>query len=269
MPSPNWLRSPRAAEPEHHESDHSVEPVRTHRARTVVDAARLHRARDRSERGLTLVEGPDLLNDVVSAGAVVREVFALEGTSTDATPVDHRALQRLAGTKSPRGPVAVVEIPIEWLDRTRNLVVSVGVSDPGNVGTIIRTAASFDWGFAYMEGTADPWSPKTIRAGAGGQFQTPVARIGTLADMGEWSTVATVARGGEPHVDVGSRPVALLIGEEARGLPDWMVEGADFRLTIPTPGPTESLNAAVAAAIAIYELSDGPSQGSGQNAAGV
>jgi TrmH family RNA methyltransferase len=242
-----------------------MEPVRTHRAKTVVDAARLHRARDRSERGLTLVEGPDLLRDVTSAGAVVREVFALEGTVADATPVDHRALERLAGTKTPRGPVAVVEIPVEWLDRTRNLVVSVGVSDPGNVGTIIRTAAAFGWGFAYMEGSADPWSPKTIRAGAGGQFQTPVAHIGSLADIREWPTVAAVVREGEPPASVTKRPVALLIGEEAHGLPDWLVEGADFRLTIPTPGPTESLNAAVAAAIAIYELTGATSKGSGQS----
>lgn len=242
-----------------------MDPVRTHRARTVVEAARLHNARDRSERGLTLVEGPDLLEDVLAAGAVVREVFALEGAFADSTPVDHRALQRLAGTKSPRGPVAVVEIPGEGLDRNRNLVVSVGVSDPGNVGTIIRTAAAFGWGFGYMEGSADPWSPKTIRAGAGGQFQTPVARIGSLADIGEWATVATVVTGGKTHVDTGPRPAALLIGEEAHGLADWMVDQADFCLTIPTPGPTESLNAAVAAAIAIYELS----RGSGQDASGV
>jgi len=242
-----------------------VEPVRTHRARSVVEAARLHRSRDRSERGLTLVEGPDLLTDVIDAGATVREVFALEGDTPDAIPVDRRALERLAGTKSPRGPVAVVAIPVEWLDRSRNLVVSVGVSDPGNVGTIIRTAAAFGWGFAYMEGSADPWSPKTIRAGAGGQFQTPVARLGSLADIGEWATVATTVRDGGPASLVSRRPVALLIGEEAHGLPEWMVARADFRLTIPTPGPTESLNAAVAAAIAIYELSSDPGGGSGDD----
>jgi TrmH family RNA methyltransferase len=246
-----------------------VEPLRTHRAKTVVDAARLHRARDRSERGLTLVEGPDLLADVVAAGAVVRQVFALEGQATNWTPVDRRALQRLAGTKSPRGPIAVVEIPAESLDRNRDLVVSVGVSDPGNVGTIIRTAASFGWGFAYMEGSADPWSPKTIRAGAAGQFQTPVAHVESLADLGEWSLVATVTKGGESHVDPRSRPVALLIGEEANGLPDSMVKGSDFRLTIPTPGPTESLNAAVAAAIAMYQLSLGQPDGSGHQAGRV
>lgn len=223
-----------------------------------MEAARLHRARDRSERGLTLVEGPQLLDDVIAAGAVVRQVFAVEGSGpANATPVDRRGLDRLAGTKSPRGPVAVVEIRVEHLDRARNLLVAVGVSDPGNVGAMIRTAASFGWGFAHMEGSADPWSPKAIRAGAGGQFQTPVSSLDSLRDLGEWTKVATVVRGGDPVIDVGSRPIALLIGAEAHGLADTLVVQADCLLTIPTPGSTESLNAAVAAGIAVYELSKG------------
>ncbi len=241
-----------------------MEPVRTHRAKSVVEAARLHRVKDRRERGLTLVEGPQLLADVVAAGAVVRTIFGLEGAA-GVTLVDQRALERLAGTKSPRGPVAVVEIPTEWLDRDRNLVVSAGVSDPGNVGTVVRTAAAFGWGFAYLSGSADPWGPKTIRAGAGGQFQTPVARITSIDELTGWSTVATVAHDGDGFDDVAERPVAVLVGEEASGLEQSMIDAADHRLTIPTPGPTESLNAAVAAAIAIHELS----KGSGDHSAGV
>jgi RNA methyltransferase, TrmH family len=237
-----------------------MEPARTHRAKTVLDAARLHRARDRRERGLTLVEGPDLVADVIRAGGVIRETFGVD-PGEGVTLVDERALQRLAGTKSPRGPVAVVEIPPEWLDRSRSLLVSIGVSDPGNVGTMVRTAAAFGWGFAYMEGSADPWSPKTIRAGAGGQFQTPVARIGSASELGEWTTVATVVRDGDPPDAITFRPVAVLIGEEAHGLPPRVVASADQRMTISTPGPTESLNAGVAAGIAIYELSKGSSQG--------
>jgi RNA methyltransferase, TrmH family len=238
-----------------------MEPVRTHRAKTVVDAARLHRARDRKARGLTLVEGPDLLKDVIRAGGIVREVFGVDSGEDGMTLVDDRALERLAGTKSPRGPVAVVEIPKEWLDRTRDLLVSVGVSDPGNVGTMIRTAAAFGWGYAYMAGAADPWAPKTIRAGAGGQFQTSVAHIGSLAEVSEWTTVATVVRDGDPLSAITPRPVALLIGEEAQGLPPRVIQSVEHRITIPTTGPTESLNAAVAAGIAIYELSRLSGQG--------
>lgn len=184
-------------------------------------------------------------------------------TGLTPTLVDRRAMERLAGTKNPQGPVAVIETPTEWLDRDSHLLVSVGVSDPGNVGTMIRTAAAFGWGFAYMEGTADPWSPKTIRAGAGGQFQTAVSRIGSLAELAEWCIVATVVRGGESFDTVVDRPVALLIGEEANGLEQWAVEAAARAVTITTPGPTESLNAAVAAAIAIHELSKRSGQSAG------
>lgn len=242
-----------------------MEPVLTHRAKSVVDAARLHRARDRRDRGLTLVEGPRLIADVVAAGAVVRETYGFQPDDSGVIPVDERALARLSGTKSPRGPVAVVEIPVEWLDGSRDLLVSVGVSDPGNVGTMIRTAAAFGWGFAYMEGSADPWAPKTIRAGGGGQFQTPVARVGSLGELAEWVTVAAVVRDGVAPDEIITRPVALLIGEEAHGLEPWVVDAADNRLTIPTPGQTESLNAAVAAGIALYELTKRPATGSGQS----
>ena len=233
-----------------------MEPVRSHRAKSVVEASRLHRARERRARGLTLVEGPDVLCDVVEAGAEVFETFGVDpAEGSGIVPVDQRALERLAGTKSPRGPVAVVQIPTEWLDRDRSLLVSVGVSDPGNVGTMIRTAAAFGWGFAYTEGSADPWSPKTIRAGAGGQFQTPVAKVGSISELGEWELIATVVQDGEPPESMPGGRVALLIGEEAHGLPDTVIGVARHRMTIPTPGPSESLNAAIAAGIAVYALS--------------
>lgn len=247
-----------------------MEPVRTHRAKSVVEAARLHRARDRKVRGLTLVEGPDLLHDVIAAGARVVEVFSTQDADGDPAPgaalptiVDHRALSRLAGTKSPRGPVAVVKIPTERLDRSQNLLVSIGVSDPGNVGTMVRTAASFGWGFAYTEGSADPWSPKTIRAGAGGQFQTAVSRIGSMSELGDWETVAMVARDGRPPESMPEGMLAVLVGEEAHGLPEQVVRASGQRMTIPTPGSTESLNAAVAAGIAVYALSRGSEDSTG------
>lgn len=242
-----------------------MEPVRTHRAKSVVEAARLHRARDRRERGLTLVEGPELIEDVAAAGAKVVELFGIDPPSgSGVVAVDRRALDRLAGTKSPRGPVAIVEIPTEWLDPSRHLLVSVGVSDPGNLGTMIRTAAAFGWGFAYTEGSADPWSPKTIRAGAGGQFQTPIARIGSVAELTEWGTIATVPRGGPPPESIPDGRYAVLIGEEAHGLPQGTVAAAEYRVTIPTPGPTESLNAAVAAGIVLYAISHGSGEFPGE-----
>jgi TrmH family RNA methyltransferase len=242
-----------------------MEPVRSHRNKIVVDAARLHRARVRSNRGQTLIEGRHLLDEALASGVRIETVFSLPADHRTAslaekrglrlTRVDQAALGRLAGTETPRGPVAIVAIPEAALDRKANLLVAWGLADPGNVGTMVRLAAAYEWGFAHTRGTADPWSPKSLRAGAGGQFQTGVSAIGGLEELEGWTTVATMVGGGVDVETVGEGPFALLIGEEASGLARDIVTGADHVVSITTPGPTESLNAASAASILVHELS--------------
>ncbi|MEE8407350.1 MAG: RNA methyltransferase [Acidimicrobiia bacterium] len=242
-----------------------MEPVRNHRNEFVVEAARLHRARYRKERRQTILEGPNLLVEALHAGVMVDTVFSLPTDDTTASLcadhslalllVDERALGRMAGTDTPRGPVAVIDIPEDSLPTGRNVVVSVGVSDPGNVGTLLRTAAAFCWSYAYTVGSADPWAPKALRAGAGGQFHTTVMRIDDLDPLEAWKTVATVVEGGIGPDQIDGSPLAVLVGEEAAGLPDEVVAKAIWRVTIPMSGSTESLNASVAAGIVVYELS--------------
>lgn len=240
-------------------------PVRNRRNKIVVDAARLHRSRARRERGQTLIEGPHLLEEAVRAGASIDTVFAFE-EDTDSrkmaeahglrlTVVDAGALSLLAGTETPRGPLAVVSISESDLRPERDLLVGWGLTDPGNVGTLIRTAAAFGWGYGYGPGSADPWSPKALRSGTGGQFQTTITRIRNLEALDDWHLVAAVVEGGSPVRRPTTGRVAVLIGEEATGLPVEVVERAELHVTIPTPGPTESLNAASAGAILVYEMS--------------
>jgi TrmH family RNA methyltransferase len=241
-----------------------MEPVRTHRSRLVVEAARLHRARVRRRLGQTLIEGPHLLEEAVNAGVVIHRLFALPGDEVarvlageaglDLLWVDETAMGRLAGTETPRGPVAVVEILDERIDQHRDLLVSWEVSDPGNVGSLVRIAWGFDWGYAYTESSADPWSPKALRSGAGGQFRVPVARIGGLEDLESWTIMATVVAGGDEPTRPPEGPVAVLVGEESAGLPEGVAADADLRVTIPLPGLAESLNAAVAAGIVVHQL---------------
>lgn len=231
----------------------------------VADAARLNNARARRERGQTLIEGPHLLADAINAGVRVGTVFASPGDHESVlraekhglrvVAVSEAAMQRLADTRTPRGPVAVVDIPEPRPDPGLNLLVSYGVSEPGNVGALIRTSAAFGWGFAYTPGSGDPWSPKTLRAGAGGHFRTAVASVSGLDALGPWHTVATVVTGANPPDTLENGPYALLIGAEAHGLPPEVVEAARSRVTIPMPGGTESLNASVAAGILVYALS--------------
>jgi TrmH family RNA methyltransferase len=250
-----------------------MEPVRTHKSKLVVEAARLQRARVRHQRGESLIEGPHLLEEAIRAGVVIRQVFALTGDEKGALLareaglrplwVDEAALGRVAGTETPRGPVAVVEIPEETLDPNRDLLVSWGVSDPGNVGSLVRIAWGFAWGYAHTPSSADPWSPKALRAGAGGQFHVPVAGVRSIEDLESWTTVATLVAGGDEPERPGRGPVAVLVGEEASGLPDEVAAAANLRLTISMPGRADSLNAAVAAGIVVHQLAKPGDQGEG------
>jgi TrmH family RNA methyltransferase len=128
---------------------------------------------------------------------------------------------------------------------------------------MVRVAAAFGWGFAYLPGSADPWSPKAVRAGGGGQFQTPVSALDSIERLQEWVTAAAVVSGGVSPSQVPGRPIAVIIGEEAHGLDAAVIEAADHRVTIEMPGPTQSLNAAVAAGIVVHAMSAAPGHSAG------
>ncbi|HEU5112090.1 MAG TPA: RNA methyltransferase, partial [Acidimicrobiia bacterium] len=239
----------------------------SHRNPRVVEAARLNRARVRRATGKTLLEGPGLLAAALDAGVTPEVVFALpddemtgqlsERRDFELFVVESSVLRRVSGTETPRGPVAVITVPEPSRPTGGDMIVAWGLGDPGNVGTLIRTAAAFGWDFGFTEGTADPWGPKVLRAGAGGHFRlaiTPVQAVQSLEAAG-LATVAAIVSGGANPADLGSGPFALLVGEEVPGLPPDVVEQASHTVTIPMPGGMESLNAAMAAGIVVYELS--------------
>lgn len=226
-------------------------------------AVRLHRRPGRETEGETLLEGPHLLEAAVSAGVTPKRVFVAAGDSAgkelarrsggDVLLVDERTLAKLATTTTPQGPVAVIAIPDRSVPAGGRVLVAWGVSDPGNCGTLIRIAAAFGFGYLSGPGSADVWSPKVLRSAAGAHFAVRVGQVTTLDAVrsGGRAVVATVARHGAPP---GPLPdaAAVLVGSEAHGLPDEIVAAADLRVTIPTTGAVESLNAAVAGAIVAY-----------------
>lgn len=221
---------------------------------------RLHRAKERRSTGRTLLEGPYLLQAALEAGIIPELVFVAEGEplpeiATEVIPVTDAVLGAIAPTDSPRGPIAVVEIPKPEPLRAEPTLVLWEVATPGNVGTLIRSAAAFGWNVARHRG-ADPWSPKVLRAAAGTHFAVSISEVDGLAELEQagLTPVATVPDGGaEPRSIKSSEPVALLVGNEANGLPAEVIESVDLTLTIPTVG-SASLNAAVAGSIAMYEL---------------
>lgn len=210
------------------------------------------------------MEGPAFVEAAVEAGATVVELFAGPNSPDVAagpapTAVSSAVLDKIAGTKSPRGPVAVVAIPEPRRLRRHDTVVLWDVADPGNAGAIVRSAAAFGFDVAVVGTTADVWSPKSIRAAAAAQFGLPVARLGADEAVGALRTAglvtcAAVPTGGIELAAVGPEPVALIIGNEAHGLPDRVVAATDHCVTVGMSGRVESLNAAVSAGIMLYEL---------------
>jgi RNA methyltransferase, TrmH family len=243
-----------------------MEPVSSPRNPRVVAASRLRRARERRERGCTLLEGPHLFAEALTGGAHIVEVFVLAGDASilrmcrdagiDPTVVEQAVLDRLAPTESPRGPIAVMLIPpAERLTRDRLILE---VADPGNAGTLIRSAAAFGLDVGVAAGAADAWSPKTLRAAAGAHFRTRVAQPPPV-EPGIGSIASVVAGGVAPDsfADVldPARRWAVLVGSEAHGIEESTAVRADVKVTIPMPGGSESLNAAVAGSLVAYELS--------------
>jgi tRNA G18 (ribose-2'-O)-methylase SpoU len=231
----------------------------------VVEAARLHRAEERRRRHLTLLEGPHLVAEALAAGVPLAAVFVADaeragewGAVVEVTP---EALARLSSTRSPQSPVAVMEIPHHHLDPSRSLLVAWGISDPGNLGTMIRTAAAFDLDVAITSESADPWSPKVLRSAMGGHFHTNVVVVQGLEGIAA-TTVAAVVSGGSPPGSIPPGRVAILVGSEAAGLPPAVSREAGHRVTIPLAEGVESLNAATAAAILAYEARRRPAANS-------
>jgi TrmH family RNA methyltransferase len=165
---------------------------------------------------------------------------------------------------TPQPVVAVVpyvDLPLASLRGASMLVVAVDIRDPGNAGTILRSAeAAGAGGVVCCGGSVDVFNPKTVRASAGSLFHVPVVAGGSpvdvLQEVATWGVerLATVADGGRDYADVDlTRPLAFVLGNEAHGLPADLASEIDATVTIPMLGRTESLNVGMAAAVLCFE----------------
>jgi RNA methyltransferase, TrmH family len=205
----------------------------------------LAQKRKREELGLFAVEGEDL---VAAASVVGIEPIELLVAGETVDPELLASVSTLAHPARVVGVYRRADLPSEQRE------VALGlwrVGDPGNLGTLLRAADAFGAAVALSDGCADPLAPKALRASAGAVFRVPVLAW----DDTPGERVALVAHGGTPlHELALSGPVTFLLGAEREGLPADVLARADVLATIPTPGPAESLNVAVAGAIALYEL---------------
>lgn len=243
----------------------------------------LGRRRGRERRGLALAEGVRLIEEALGAGVPIRGAAvapSLEGTERgralkDAldqarvrqVTVTPDELARLADTEHPQGIVAVIE-PRRWSPADiqpavrRPVLVLDGVQDPGNVGTMLRTALGFGAaGVLSLPGTAELTNPKVIRGAMGAHFRLPCAATAEPA-LADWLGTAGVElwaadMDGAPLAGLAAAargPVAVAVGNEGAGVGAAVLARAVHRVAVPLRGPAESLNAAVAAAIILYEV---------------
>ncbi|HEX2064729.1 MAG TPA: RNA methyltransferase, partial [Acidimicrobiales bacterium] len=167
-------------------------------------------------------------------------------------------------TVTPQPVMAVVpfvDVPLEDLRHSTLLVVCVDVRDPGNAGTVLRSAeAAGADGVVFCGGSVDVYNPKTVRASSGALFHVPVVVGGDSAEVleriGEWgmARLGAVARSGRDYVEVDlAAPSALVLGNEAGGLPADLDPLLDDTVSIPMAGRSESLNVGMAAAVLCFE----------------
>ncbi len=212
---------------------------------------KLARRRARGESGRFVAEGEDLVAAAAAARWEPVTVLAAAGSGLDGVEVEGTLLAGVSSLGSGTRQIGVYES--RWAQPAGPLCVALwGVGDPGNVGTILRSALAFGAASVVVgPGCADPFGPKAVRASMGAIFSVPVARATSIDELpGE--RVALVARGGEPLTGPGGGETTLLVGAERDGLPDDVVAACDRVAHIPIA--SESLNAAMAATVALYEL---------------
>lgn len=221
-----------------------------------------------TEDGYAVAEGMHLLEEARAAGREIGAILAAESAASrypEARVISDKAFREIASTETPQGVVALVR-PLVWplenmlaadrIGKDALLMVLDGIQDPGNAGAVLRTAEAFGAsGVVFLQGTVNPYNPKCLRGSAGSVFRVPL-----LAGMDAREFLDRVslplyaamprARKLASEADLAS-PCAVVIGSEGRGVSlEIQARAEDVR--IPTSG-VESLNAAVAAGILLYE----------------
>jgi TrmH family RNA methyltransferase len=235
--------------------------------------------------GLVAIEGETLLQEALRSGLPLKTIFLSEHTRMPAgiprgvelLPLAEEVFLSAVDTQHPQGIAALLVPPIWEIEAVLSanapaplVLIAAGLQDPGNLGTLIRSAEAFGaTAVLTTPGTVSEWNQKALRASAGSVFRVPVVQI-AHADIAALKArglrlFAAVAPNPESNPESTSafpvadanltQPCALMIGNEGAGLPLELLQIADARITIPMPGRVESLNAAVAGSLLLYEAS--------------
>lgn len=231
-------------------------------------------ARQRSKADQTLLDGAHLLAAYLDAGMLPQHILLNAAASRDdeiaallqragdvpVTQLDDKLFAKLSDLKTPTGILALIEIPPSGVPvaATRFALLLEVIQDPGNLGSMLRSAAAAGCDAVFLsKGCADAWSPKVLRAAMGGHFALRIYEQQDLSSVAKafcgtlWATSLQATRS---LYDCDLRgKVAFLIGNEGAGLSADLMKLATQQITIPMPGKAESLNAAAATAICLFE----------------
>lgn len=222
---------------------------------------------ERRKTGLFVADGTKLLEEAVKYWPGLQTVILTDGVEIQVPDhvrvvrVPEDVMASISPMEAPQGALFLGKLPeqTEFVPKKGMLILD-GVQDPGNIGTILRTADAMDVPVVLLEGCADPWSWKVIRSTMGAAFRTPVVQASweeVLGKCREAGIPIGVTALSDRAVDIRSAKLsdmALVIGSEGRGVRKEVLENADHELIIPMNPHCESLNAAIAAAIVMWEI---------------
>lgn len=232
----------------------------------IKQVAELSSSSERSAHQLFVAEGLRTCATLCSSGIKLQQLFVTPPMIARAqeiaddfmiTEVTDSVMEKISQTTTPSGMLGVFHIPTPPATLQGGGVVLAQVREPGNVGTLIRSCAAFGMRTIVLIESADAWSPKVVQSSAGALGSVDIF-VMTWAELrarkADLKLCALTVRGGHKPADLKLTGSLLVIGNESQGIPaNWLAD-CEQRMTLPMPGVTESLNAAVAGSIGLYEM---------------
>lgn len=236
-----------------------ITSVQNERIKTIT---KLHSAKGRKELGLFLAEGERVLESFSRSQHTPTYVFVTAGMvaqaqqlfDTEPLLVTDAVMKKLSTATTPSGILAVFPLPKTSIKIEAGLVLS-NITDPGNMGTLIRSAAAFGSRSITIIDGCDPYAPKVVQASAGTLAQVTIVQCSwqeLVKNKKDIKLCALVVSGGSTPEEIKQKDLLLVVGNEAHGLSQPQIDDCQLQLTLPMNQTTESLNAAVAGSLALY-----------------
>ncbi|MCU5745696.1 RNA methyltransferase [Staphylococcus sp. SQ8-PEA] len=233
----------------------------------IKQANKLKKKRERDKTGLALIEGHHLIEEAIQSNIVVEQLFCIDPNRIDeetlgyahfAYQITTKVAEVLSETVTPQGIFAVIKQPDFEVVQPKQVLLIDQIQDPGNLGTLIRTADAAGLDLIVLEkGTADPYQDKVLRSSQGSVFHQPIVYrdLKTFISEFDGCVYGTSIEGATSFKEIQpSDSFALLLGNEGAGVRSEILSSTDQNLTIPIYGQAESLNVAIAGSILIYHL---------------